>query len=245
MASPILCRRAKFDRSRLLPLHPTATEALRRYASERDRLCPRARSRAFFVSSAGTALDRSGVGKTFRKITIAIGSRTATVHPRLHDLRHSFAVHTLIRWQRSGVNVNKPSRQPGRPAVPQPAWRAAQHRRGGMARRKVRHRSRPALPVPTRQECHPARIAAYECNAPAGSRSGHLGDCSLAGASIKTTMDLYGHLYEGVDEAAAQALDALHRRALETPKFGTCAAADGFLTGLLTDSLGGFRGRRS
>jgi hypothetical protein len=33
-------------------------------------------------------------------------------------------------------------------------------------------------------------------------------------------MDLYGHLYEGVDEAAAQALDALHRRALEIPKSG-------------------------
>jgi integrase len=40
----------------------------------------------------------------------------------------------------------------------------------------------------------------------------------LGHASIKTTMDLYGHLYEGVDEAGAQALDALHRRALETPK---------------------------
>jgi site-specific recombinase XerD len=40
----------------------------------------------------------------------------------------------------------------------------------------------------------------------------------LGHASIRTTMDLYGHLYEGVDEAAAQALDALHRRVLETPK---------------------------
>jgi integrase len=40
----------------------------------------------------------------------------------------------------------------------------------------------------------------------------------LGHASIKTTMDLYGHLYEGVDEAAAQALDALHRGALETWK---------------------------
>ena len=37
----------------------------------------------------------------------------------------------------------------------------------------------------------------------------------LGHASIKTTMDLYGHLYEGVDEAAAEALDALHRRAVQ------------------------------
>jgi integrase len=103
----ITVREAKFDRSRLVPLHPTTTEALRRYAAERDRLCPRPRSSAFFLSGTGTALDRSGVGKTFRKITIEIGVRTATVHPRIHDLRHSFAVHTLIEWQRSGVNIDE------------------------------------------------------------------------------------------------------------------------------------------
>jgi integrase len=102
----ITIREAKFDRSRLVPLHPTVTEALRRYAGERDRLCLRPRSGAFFLSGAGTALDRSGVSKTFRKITTAIGVRTETVHPRAHDLRHSFAVQTLIRWQRSGVNVD-------------------------------------------------------------------------------------------------------------------------------------------
>lgn len=103
----ITVRQAKFDRSRLVPLHPTATEALRRYAAERDRLCPRPRSSAFFLSGAGTALDRSGVGKTFRKITTAIGVRTATVHPRIHDLRHSFAVHVLIAWQQSEVNIDE------------------------------------------------------------------------------------------------------------------------------------------
>jgi integrase len=42
----------------------------------------------------------------------------------------------------------------------------------------------------------------------------------LGHTSIRTTMDLYGHLYEGVDQAAAQALDALHRRALEASKSG-------------------------
>ena len=72
-AGVITIHQAKFDRSRLVPLHPSATEALRRYAAERDRLCPRPRSSAFFLSSAGTALDRSGVSKTLRKITIALG----------------------------------------------------------------------------------------------------------------------------------------------------------------------------
>ena len=102
----ITIREAKFDRSRLVPLHPSVTEALRRYAGERDRLCPRPRSGAFFLSGVGTALDRSGVSKALRKITTAIGVRTETVHPRAHDLRHSFAVQTLIRWQRSEMNVD-------------------------------------------------------------------------------------------------------------------------------------------
>ncbi len=101
----ITIRHAKFDRSRLVPLHPSSSEALRAYAAERDRLCPRPHTRTFFLSSVGTSLTRSGVDKTFRQITTAIGARTATVHPRVHDLRHGFAVDTLIRWYRAGVNV--------------------------------------------------------------------------------------------------------------------------------------------
>ena len=106
-AGVITIRHAKFDRPRLVPLHPTVTEVLSRYAAERDRLCPRPRCRAFFVSSVGTRLDRSGVGKTLRQITTSLGMRTESVHPRAHDLRHSFAVDTLIRWQRSGLSVDE------------------------------------------------------------------------------------------------------------------------------------------
>ncbi|MGO9155898.1 tyrosine-type recombinase/integrase [Mycobacterium sp.] len=106
-AGVITIRQAKFDRTRLVPLHPTVPEALSRYAAERDHLCPRPRCRAFFVSSAGTRLDRSGVSKTLRKITTSLGMRTESVHPRAHDLRHSFAVDTLIRWQRSGLSVDE------------------------------------------------------------------------------------------------------------------------------------------
>ena len=56
-AGVITIRQAKFDRSRLVPLHPTTTDALGRYAAERDRLCPRPRSSAFFLSSVGTTVD--------------------------------------------------------------------------------------------------------------------------------------------------------------------------------------------
>jgi integrase len=106
-AGLITIRKAKGDRVRLVPLHPTAVEALRCYASERDRLCPRPRSRAFFLSSAGTPVLTVSLQATFREITTRIGIRSAQVHPRIHDLRHRFAVQTLIDWQRADVNIDE------------------------------------------------------------------------------------------------------------------------------------------
>jgi integrase/recombinase XerD len=106
-AGLITIRKPKGDRARLVPLHPTAVEALRRYALVRDRLCPRPRSRAFFLSSAGTPVLDESLRKAFREIMTRIGVRTEEVRPRVHDLRHRFAVQTLIDWQRSGENIDE------------------------------------------------------------------------------------------------------------------------------------------
>jgi integrase/recombinase XerD len=106
-AGVITIRQAKFDRTRLVPLHDTTTATLRAYATERDRLCPAAGSVAFFVSTAGTPLNRHDVAKTLRRITTAMGLRSATAHPTAHQLRHSFAVRTLIGWQRSGARIDE------------------------------------------------------------------------------------------------------------------------------------------
>lgn len=76
---------AKLERARLVPLHPTTVEALEHYLSTRQRLSPKPKSRAFFVSAGGTRIDRSEVSKTLRKITVALGLRTDTVRPRAHD----------------------------------------------------------------------------------------------------------------------------------------------------------------
>jgi len=46
------------------------------------------------------------VRSTFIDLTTGIGLRTATVRPRVHDLRHTFAVRTLIDWHRSGVDID-------------------------------------------------------------------------------------------------------------------------------------------
>jgi integrase/recombinase XerD len=101
----VTVRQAKFGRSRLVPLHPSAAAALGGYAARRDQLCPRPTSTSFFLSGSGAAPSYGSVLWAFVKLTEAMGLRTATVRPRMHDLRHSFAVRTLVDWHRSGVEV--------------------------------------------------------------------------------------------------------------------------------------------
>jgi integrase len=55
---------AKRARARLVPLHPTTADALKRYAGTRERLCPKPGSTRFFLSASGTQLDRHQVSKT-------------------------------------------------------------------------------------------------------------------------------------------------------------------------------------
>ena len=71
----------KNDQTRLVPLHPATVAMLARYAARRDRLCPHPASPALFLTSTGRR------------------------RPRVHDLRHAFAVTTLTRWYRDGADV--------------------------------------------------------------------------------------------------------------------------------------------
>jgi integrase len=103
----IRAQAAKLERARLVPLHPTTVQALERYLSARARLCARPRTTTFFLSGIGTRLTRSAVAATLRTLTSRLGLRTDTVHPTAHHLRDSFAVSTLLDWQRSGVHVDE------------------------------------------------------------------------------------------------------------------------------------------
>ena len=102
----IRVRHTKFERERLVPLHSSTSGALRGYAARRDRLCPQPPTDAFFISSVGTALRYSAVHATFHTLLVSAGFPAATSgHPRIHDLRHSMVVNTVIDWQRDGVDV--------------------------------------------------------------------------------------------------------------------------------------------
>lgn len=95
---------SKFRKSREVVLHPAVVDALRRYAAQRDRLHRKPRSPAFFVSLSGTRLIYNNVHHTFAAVL-----RRAAIkreRARLHDLRHSFVVHTILRWHRQGRDVD-------------------------------------------------------------------------------------------------------------------------------------------
>jgi integrase/recombinase XerD len=103
----LMVRNSKFDKSRLVPLHQTTTAALLRYRDLRDDLCPRRSSPALFVSSRGTRLFHSNVARTYACLTGRSGivPRSASCRPRIHDLRHAFAVGCLLQCYASSQDV--------------------------------------------------------------------------------------------------------------------------------------------
>jgi integrase/recombinase XerD len=97
---------SKFQKHRAIPLHATSIEALRRYTQIRDQFCPHPTSPAFFLSTVGTRLDHDTLNHVFRGLIQQIGLDVpGRRRPRPHDLRHRFAVKTLIGWYRRGLNV--------------------------------------------------------------------------------------------------------------------------------------------
>lgn len=91
---------AKTRCERILPLHPTAVAALAEYAALRERTHPDAVT--FFASTRGTPISYDVAWAAFRQACAAAG---IPGQPRIHDLRHSLAVNTLLDWYRSGEDV--------------------------------------------------------------------------------------------------------------------------------------------
>ncbi len=102
--------KTKFKKSRLIPLHPTTTRALRRYATARDRQWGQDGKKPFFVGRSGLALPYGTVKGAFDDLCRKLGWRSGNgeqPRPRIHDLRHSFACRCLLRWCRRGENVHQ------------------------------------------------------------------------------------------------------------------------------------------
>lgn len=106
-AGVITVRHGKGDTERLLPVDETTREHLRMYAKERDRLIGQ-RPQSFFVADAGAPISDCAARYNFAVVCRAVGLRPAQPYnrhgrgPRIHDLRHTFAVRALVNWYREG-----------------------------------------------------------------------------------------------------------------------------------------------
>jgi integrase len=107
--SLLTIHQSKFRKSRLVPIHASATAALRAYADRRDRLHSGGAEEAVFVTARGTRLCRATAEDTFSDLRAQLpwpadGGRRG---PRIHDLRHTFACRRLQQWYQQGVAVDQ------------------------------------------------------------------------------------------------------------------------------------------
>jgi len=97
----------KFRKARWVSLSGSAGDALHQYAQRRQRIGPATPDSPLFVNLRSRRLCHPTVYHTFRHLLSQCGIRhSADTGPRIHDLRHTFAVHRLLAWYRDGQNVN-------------------------------------------------------------------------------------------------------------------------------------------
>jgi integrase len=106
----LLVRRSKFGKSRELVLHPTTLRALADYLRfQRDQLHPAPTTPAVFISTAGTRLMYCNIQWTFQRLLrqARLTARSSSCRPRIHDLRHSFAVRSMLEAYAAGEDGQK------------------------------------------------------------------------------------------------------------------------------------------
>jgi integrase len=112
-AGVLTVRQSKFGKSRLVPLHPSAVEALARYRTQRIRHVRTTPETPFFVATRGRLLGQPVGDHQARRIFDQLRKQLGWVDrgshgaPRVHDLRHAFAVRRLVLWHEQGMDINQ------------------------------------------------------------------------------------------------------------------------------------------
>ncbi len=111
LESLILVRNSKFFKTRLVPIGPRLCDVLQTYTQRRQKLPrPQGEDSAFFVTRSGNALTYDQARKVFpilRKLARIYREKEARYQPRVHDIRHTMAVHRLLSWYREGADVQR------------------------------------------------------------------------------------------------------------------------------------------
>lgn len=109
----LVVRQTKFAKSRQLPVHPSTVEALARYRQARAQHVPTRADMPFLIGSRGRRLgqplDERQAHRVFNALRDGLGwvNRGAHEAPRLHDLRHTFAVQRVLLWHTAGTDVEQ------------------------------------------------------------------------------------------------------------------------------------------
>ncbi len=97
----------KFRKSRWLPLSDSTCMALRQYINKRLYMRPRSLDSPLFINQRSGRLRYGTFYQTFRQLLRQAGIPHSKKNgPRIHDLRHTFAIHRLLAWYRDGQKVN-------------------------------------------------------------------------------------------------------------------------------------------
>ena len=102
-------RSSKFGKSRLVPLHCSTVRVLTKYLARRNRILGRRPTDHLFVNHRGLPLTHDQALDTFRRLAKEIGlaPQAQRAKPGLHDLRHRFALNTVLQWYRGGDDVQR------------------------------------------------------------------------------------------------------------------------------------------
>jgi integrase/recombinase XerD len=105
----ITIREAKCHKSRILPVDCTTKHVLQRYTQQRNRWFQAPKASSFFVAMDGRRPSHYCAWRRFGRIIaqLRIESPSTKCAPRLHDLRHTFAVRSLISFYQSGQNIDR------------------------------------------------------------------------------------------------------------------------------------------
>lgn len=110
----ITIQQGKLGKSRLIPLHASTVKALSTYRACRNHYCQGNPDDFFFINRIGKHLDQGTIRRTFYDLSSAAGIQRVkspvggpAKGPRIHDLRHRFAVQTLLSWYQEGEDAER------------------------------------------------------------------------------------------------------------------------------------------
>jgi len=104
----ITIRDTKLNKSRILPLHKTTLQVIKKYVQQRDKRFPIRKNKSFFAIVDGRRPSHAVAWKMFKQVLLDTGILEPSQKrvPRLHELRHTFAVRALTGFYKNGQDID-------------------------------------------------------------------------------------------------------------------------------------------